>query len=284
MPASGTLGTSNAVAAIATNSMGSVGVNLVGNGFLGTLVFEATTDLVNWLQVAAHPMLASGVLSGPITGVQGSAGGPSVNGQYVVPVYGFSAVRVRVASVTNGTVLVLLDGATSAPTGVVFANIEGQKTSYSAAAAFSPLATDAAILNPGTNTAGVMRVVRVTRVELAVVATGGAVATDVQLIYRSSPNSGLSNSMTPVPHDPNDQPAAARAQYFTGTPTPGTTVGIIRAQKANIPSGQVNFVWDFSTRQARAIVLRTTQQGLALNFGNNTNIGSVALTFEWTEE
>ena len=47
---------------------GSAGVNLVSSSFVGTILFEASTDGATFFAVAAHPILAAGILGEQIAG------------------------------------------------------------------------------------------------------------------------------------------------------------------------------------------------------------------------
>ncbi|MSP62351.1 MAG: hypothetical protein EXR72_18865 [Myxococcales bacterium] len=204
-------------------------------------------------------MLAAGLLRG----AQLSTTAFSANTQFVIPVYGYTAARVRVSLATVGTVMVMMDGATSAPAGYLNTNVEGQKATYSAAqdgfttAVGNP--TDIVIL---TLPAGTGKVVRVLRVAVNGTAPS-AVGIPVQLVKRTTLNTGgtLNGPLSIASHDSADAAPAAVADTYSANPTTGTGA-VVRAQKLAMPTVPgSSIVWDFgSGRHGRALVLRPGQQ------------------------
>lgn len=162
------------------------------------------------------------------------------------------------------------------------------KTSYTAVvSALTPPATptDMVIIN-GSAT----RTIRVIRWELSTTQTTAGINTFF-LIKRSTANSGgTSAAATLVPMDSNNTAATATVLSYTANPTPGTSVGNIRATKLLTPQATTTnsgvFVWDFDTLNSQPVVLRGTAQGLALNFaGAALPAGlSVNCMINWTEE
>lgn len=171
------------------------------------------------------------------------------------------------------------------------APIDGQKATYSASVKGivpASSATDIFIINGSGSTT-----VRVTRVEITGSATTEA-AFDVSLIVRSAANTGTqAANPTAVPHDSNDAAATATVGTYTTNPTVGTAVGPIRTQKMllNIPSStgvgpSDRLMFDFGTRPGeRAVVLRGTAQGLAVNLNSGSPAGGlIDISVTWTEE
>ncbi len=289
-----TLGVAQSSAAITTdipsspnqpnaNPVGSVGINVIGT-FVATLVFEATTDGANWFAVAAYPVLASGLLGSPVIS-------STVKGTWVVPVYGWQQVRVRASAYTSGAATVLLDCATSSPSGQLYVNTEGLKPTYSAAipgmAVVASATQIACLIGSATKT------IRVTRVILSGTIATAAAYGSVELVMRSAASTGGSPTVaTAVPNDSTDAAASATVNgTYTSNPTQGTAVGPIATQRySGILTGTVTLlpppiIFDFGQRPARCPVLRGVAQelGVLLNgFGANASTWDV--TFEWTEE
>lgn len=175
--------------------------------------------------------------------------------------------------------------AASGTTGVTAVNTEGTKATYSLAGAVTLAATpsDVVILNgSGTKT------VRVTRVEVSIAATAAGIV-DIVLIKRSAANTGgTATTPTPIPHDSSDSAATAVVSVYTANPTPGASVGNIRWTKVGVSGADVEntFSWDFTRNNDKALVLRGTAQGLAINLNGVALLTGEVFSYsiEWTEE
>ena len=169
--------------------------------------------------------------------------------------------------------------------GIPSSNTEGTKASYSIAGAVTLAATpsDVVIINgSGTKT------VRVLRVEVSIGATAAGFA-DVVLIKRSAANTaGASTTPTPVPNDANDAAATSVVTVYTGNPTPGAAVGNVRWVKMGVTAADqvVTQLWNFTQNNDKAIVLRGTAQGLAINLNGDALLTGEVFSYsiEWTEE
>ena len=179
----------------------------------------------------------------------------------------------------------------------VFTLEDGSKATYSyARSTFAPAATptDIAILNGSAS-----KTVRVLRVEIWALTTAAtAPCLEVQLIKRSTANTGGTSTGSPtgVPHDSLNSAATALMLCYTANPaTLGTSLGIIRdakLQPALSPSTATDFptleplVWDFGTRPGQAITLHGVIEGLAINLvGATLPAGlTVGISLETTEE
>lgn len=101
-------------------------------------------------------------------------------------------------------------------------------------------------------------------------------------------------TLTAVSHDSNNAAATATVNVYTGLPTLGATVGLMRSSKlligqttpSNAPTStaQVPDHYRFGFGPEQAIVLRGTSQVLALNLNGVTTNGLFDLYMEWTEE
>lgn len=175
--------------------------------------------------------------------------------------------------------------------------IDGQKATYSHARSTFAIAatpTDVAILN---GAAG--KTVRVLRLEIDALCTAAtASALEVQLIKRSTANTGgtSTGSPTPVAHDSNDPGGLSSLTCYTANPSAlGTSLGIIRDAKivpALSPYTATDFppkdrlVFDFGNRPGKALVLNSANEGLAINLvGATIPAGlSLGISIEVTEE
>jgi hypothetical protein len=163
---------------------------------------------------------------------------------------------------------------------------EGAKASYSAAilnVALSATATDIfAIFGTAA------KIVRVTRLTMAAVATAATV-TDIVLMKRSlADGGGVSIAVPAVPHDSTSAAAGATVFAYTTSPSQGTAIGKLRAEKLAFaaagapPVDRVELT--FGVRNAQSIVLRGTEC-LALNMNGTAPAGATAdFEIEWTEE
>lgn len=163
----------------------------------------------------------------------------------------------------------------------------GTKVTYSAATISFNLATLATDFF--TITGSATKTVRVT--EISVAFTGGGVVVAVQLVKRSTANSGgTSTLLTNVPHDSNNAAATATVRSYTANPTLGTLVGVMRADKTDSPlttstTNPEGVFYKFFGGPQQPIVLRGTSQVLAFNLNGVTLSGGTAVCYvEWTEE
>jgi hypothetical protein len=175
------------------------------------------------------------------------------------------------------------------PTGAQMSNGEGRKATYSAATvAYAPYATPQDIVGI---LGSASKRIRVLRFAVSGRATS-ANQLDVQLVKRSTPDSGgTPSALVAVPHDSNDAAASATVSTYAAAPTPGASVGPIRAQQINLSAAgsggaAVPVEFDFGTVNDKAIVLNTAAQGLYLNLnGAAMPAGTVLNVFvEWSEE
>ncbi len=113
---------------------------------------------------------------------------------------------------------------------------------------------------------------------------------NLTLIKRSSINSGGSSSVVPaVPHDSDDIAASSVVRAYTSNPTPGATVGNIRATgiffgtlALNTTSDEHIFRFDSNSEPP---LLRSANEVIAINLAGVTILGaSLNLWITWTEE
>ena len=262
---------------------GNASLNLVSASFVGTIVFEASADGTNWFPVAAHQMLASGILGGLVTST-------TVAGQFVIPCNGWSFVRARVSAFTSGAMQAYLDVSTGTCVGQLYANSEGQKASYSAAInAHAPAATPTDWF---TIQGSATKVIRITRVKIRARATAASQYRVSLKKYSVFLTGGTPAAVAAVAHDSIDAAATAVVQTWAGgLPVVGTPIGIIEDESIPVtvlgtPVFDGPVLYDYAIRPTRALVLRGTAQYLALNSAAVAlPAGFVAdVKFEWTEE
>lgn len=111
------------------------------------------------------------------------------------------------------------------------------------------------------------------------------------LIRRSTANTGgTSTAPAGLKHDTNDPTAAATLALYTVNASPlGTTVGTVRGGRLfhNLATAQPDrLVWDFSTNQDKALILRGATDILAINGAGGTLPASATLDIEieWEED
>jgi hypothetical protein len=183
-----------------------------------------------------------------------------------------------------------IDRARSAPgaLGAALVSSDGAKATYRYASLGStPAATPTDLLTlAGSGT----KTVRVKTIKVSGLATTAG-QIPVSLVRRSAVNTGgTSTNPTAIKHDINDAAATAVLALYTVNPTGlGTAVGNVGAKRLflNVSTAQEDqAVWDFSTRQDKALVLRGTTDILALNFGGAAVPAGGVLDFEieWEED
>jgi len=102
-PLTVTLGALNAETVMQLNGQTTVSVDARTAAFAGTLVLEATTDSVNWVQIPMAQMDTQAAIVQPILS------GASAN-RWISHVGGFQAIRVRVLAYTSGNIAVAVRG------------------------------------------------------------------------------------------------------------------------------------------------------------------------------
>lgn len=167
----------------------------------------------------------------------------------------------------------------------------GVKTTYSAASSgFTPAAnaTDIFII-----TGSATKTVKIISVSFSATTTAGSgVSINTAFVKRSSANSGGTSTVaTNVPHDSTSGAATATVRSYTANPTVGAAVGTVACLRYNIPTiGSVGAgaeapAYRFGQAAGQPIVLRGTNESLAINFGGAAITNPVACcTVEWVEE
>jgi hypothetical protein len=173
--------------------------------------------------------------------------------------------------------------------GSLYTDLEGRKTTYSTTtpiASNTPAAGDIAVL-PGSAS----KIIRVTRVEVTLSTSGTATIDTVQLIKRSTADSGgTSVSMLAVPHDSAFGAASSLPLAYTAAPTPGNAVGPIRGVQFSDASSAIpganTWVWTFGDGRggASSIVLHGITEQLCVNLSGVTAVQTGIVSYEWTEE
>lgn len=181
-------------------------------------------------------------------------------------------------------------GAPGAP-GIDAVETETQKATYAyATASLTVAATPTDILTIAGSASVVTRVKRI-----AVYGISTAPGTlPIALIRRSAANvGGTSTSPTVLKHDINDATASSTVQLYTANATTlGATTGtihngiLVTGSTVGVTTSGQFLVWDFTTRNDKALVLRGATDVLAIN-GNGATVpggGSFTFDIEFTEE
>lgn len=176
--------------------------------------------------------------------------------------------------------------------------VDGKKATFAFARSTFTIAatpTDVAILNGSSSG----KIVRITRIEIDALCTAAtAAALEVQLIKRTTVNTGGTTTGSPagVAYDSNDGSPTATLLCYTANPaTTGTSAGIVRDGKivpVLSPFTATDFpphdkiTWDFGNRPEKALVLNNASEGYAINLaGAAIPAGlSMGISFEVTEE
>ncbi len=151
-------------------------------------------------------------------------------------------------------------------TGIPAVNSEGSKATYSCGViAFTPVATPTDFF---TLVGSATKIGRLLRISISGIATA-AISVDIQLIKRSTANSGGTSAQpTIAQHDSNDSAPTCVVNTYSVNPTTGSGVGTVRAGKLNLgaPGAAGQLVWDFTTRNGKGLVLRGIAQAYVLNW------------------
>jgi len=172
---------------------------------------------------------------------------------------------------------------------VTSAPLDGAKATYHAAIQGLLLVTSATDFF--TITGSATKTIRIIRIGISGT-TNNAITTSINLIKRSTANTGgTSTTSTAVPNDSTNPAATAVVRAYTVNPTAlGTSVGLMAALKSEfslstVATGSSKGVFEFGTRPGQAIVLRGVNESLVMNLNGATVTGpSADMWFEWTEE
>jgi hypothetical protein len=162
--------------------------------------------------------------------------------------------------------------------------MDGNKASYSCSVTAAAGVVGDTLVITGSAT----KTVRVTRISFSGTATA-AEDVDVTVIKRSTADTGgTGTAQTIAPHDSANAAATAVVTLYTAAPTPGTSVGTVRAAKlfASVTGTPAVYTpippWDFGFGPKQGIVLRGVAQQVAINL--SAAAGSFDADIEWTEE
>lgn len=131
-------------------------------------------------------------------------------------------------------------------------------------------------------------VVRVKRISISSSATAAQTINVVVIKRSTADTSGVSVTLTPVPHDSTNPAAGASVKAYTTAPTPGTQVGsLVRSAQIfiNTAGGTPGItVFDFGDNGDQCATLRGVAECLCLNLGNApTNSPNIGIDVEWVE-
>jgi hypothetical protein len=171
-------------------------------------------------------------------------------------------------------------------TGVAAVNTEGTKATYHLSGFVTPGAAPTDVINlQGSGT----KTIRILHIQIYPVATAAGTV-DIQLVRRSTANSGGTSSAPAIGKNDSSDAAATLAQLvYTANPTStGTTVANLGACRTSvITSGALApCVFDYTTRNDKGLRLSGTSEFLSIN-GNGATLltgETWAYDIEWSEE
>jgi hypothetical protein len=167
------------------------------------------------------------------------------------------------------------------------AQVDGFKASY--AASVTGLVVAASATDIFTIIGSATKTVRITRLRISGIKTTAGAAVDIQLIKRSTADTGgTSTAPTIVPYDSANAAATAVVAAYTANPTLGTAVGTLIVDSIFVPLATASGTamdYIFGNRPSQAIVLRGVAQQLAVNL-NGVTVGGGAFDIwcEFSEE
>lgn len=133
------------------------------------------------------------------------------------------------------------------------------------------------------------KVITVTRIRMSATQTTAGSLT-VAVVKRQATNTGgTSTAVSSVPHDPDDVGASATVRVYTASPTTLGAGDNVKANRMYVGTATSLFAFPmdikFGEGSGHGLVLRSANQGVALNLGGSNFAGnSVAIDVEWTEE
>lgn len=203
---------------------------------------------------------------------------------------------VKVGGVYNATFPTLTDGQRGnlqlTSSGELVIAPYNRPTYSASAATITPAATPTDVF---TIYGSATKTIRIMRIALSGSETTQGVE-DFRLIKRSATNTGGTSALaTDVPHDSNDAAGTATVRSYTANPTGlGAAVGTVSAARFMVPAvapGSSGATWStfhdlfYADKPDKAIVLRGTAEGVAINLNSVTLTGgSLSYVVEWTEE
>jgi hypothetical protein len=284
----GTITALNGTVAINAQGAYTVLAQLFGT-WVATPIFEGLLpDGTTWIQLPAFQVSTTLVPYNQLFST-------TSNGTFLITGGGYTQVRVRASLFTSGTISVALNASLAQQTistaqlgtwSVSNSLVDSTKASYSASALFTPVATASDIFYiSGSAT----KTIRIASIQIQATQTTASYR-DILLIKRSTANSGgTSTAPTKISHDSTDVASTVGSLLaYTANPTVGTPVGTIISRKlfistTSLGGGELNL--DFTGSLTKAVVLRGTAEGLAINLNAVTSAGNLfAITIHWTEE
>ena len=254
----------------------------------GTLVIEGLGPSGAYYQLVSYTI--------PVTAGDTYPATSSItgNGRYYVNCAGNTSIRVRASAAMTGTANIYFDITVgnfitivqqAGSLAVTSTPIESTRSTWSAAiTGLVPAATPTDIFQ----FYGVAsKVIRILRIEITATQTTAAVR-DILLIKRTTATTGgTSTSLTPVAHNINNVTVTPSVKAYTVNPTSLGTGTTVRAFKALINTTTTTvypIVWEFATRPAQAMELRSATDAICINLNSITSAGNLFnISIEWTE-
>ena len=299
-------GTSGAIAAAGTGTIGPLDVSEAGNvtftvkntvaasAWAGTpvLVFEQSDDNVSWAPLNTT-RTDTGATSGTHSLVAGSA---STSLMFDAALEGVGYVRCRVTTgpTTNGLTVVISSGGMPFSPSVSVVNNPSRYTYR---------ASTAAVLVAVSGTApffviygSASKIIKVQSITISGLTAGNNsfIYTNINVAkYSTAPAAGTATALTKVPLDSaNPAATASLVQVYTAAPTAGTKVGDIFGRRILMQSSTAATGTPLYDAKAsctfdsiQSAVLRGTAEGLACYFTVAPGqTGNMMVDVEWTEE
>jgi hypothetical protein len=132
------------------------------------------------------------------------------------------------------------------------------------------------------------KIVKVKRIDLSGLTSTALATVGMQVIKRSTANTGgTATNPTAVPHDSQNPAATATILAYTANPTTGTLVGVldpfyITASTATTQNNERQKL--YGTEEMQAMRLRGTGEMLCLNGNGASFTGTISIGVDWTEQ
>src|SRR5271170_7377506 len=257
---------------------------------MGVNAFVTNTVAENITQIAGSAVVTSA------TGVQkvGVVGNAGAIFDAVIGAGTAAANMVHTGGVYTSTALTLTSGQSGAlqsdTAGNQYVNTEGRKASYRVGVIGGTPISSATNKPTWSVTGSATKTVRITRIRLtATAATGTAADISLQRYSALSGGTSASQAANVAKLDTNDGAQTAVVNTWSAAATTGTQAGIFSTERYEIITASVSvnpgyIEWDFSDKNARALVLRGTSDfiGVVITAVGTTPVYDVWV--EWTEE
>jgi hypothetical protein len=141
-----------------------------------------------------------------------------------------------------------------------------------------------------TITGSATKTIKIRKVRVGGITTGGNTQFNFRLIKRSTANSGGTSAAIPiVAHDSTDPAASATVLAYSANATLGTYVGdisssVVTLLKVNAVGTLINYLLYDDAMNDKSLTLRGINEVVAVNLNAVNTASNLNITIEWTEE